>query len=251
MIGIYKITSPTSRVYIGSSNDINNRLCSYKNLKCKSQTRLFNSIKAHGWHMHKFEVLEECSIEKLLERELYYGIKFNVLDKEAGLNCRLPKAGEYYTYMAQETKDKIGKANKSIRTRKSVAYYESRLKKLTIAEVKEAKILLINNELTHTEISKLFNVTRKIISNISCGKTYKSLYSELDTSRRKKKYIKLEKQDYDIIKDLYSKGVSQSKIAKQFNVDGSHISRIVNNQTYIKSLTNLKQGDIFHSYEKI
>lgn len=238
MIGIYKITSPKGRVYIGSSNNIENRLCSYKNLKCKNQTKVFNSIKAHGWDMHKFEVLEECSIEVLLERELHYGIKFNVLDKEAGLNCRLPKAGEHYTYMCQETKDKISKANVLNQTGKSLGHYESKLKKLTIEEVKEIKMLLVKNELTHTEIGKLFNVTRKIISNISCGKTYKSLHSELDTSKRKKKYIKLEQEDYDIIKDLYSKGVSQAKIAKQFNVDSSHISRIVNNQTYIKSLNN-------------
>lgn len=238
MIGIYKITSPKGRVYIGSSNNIENRLCSYKNLKCKNQTRVFNSIKAHGWDMHKFEVLEECSIEKLLERELYYGIKFNVLDREAGLNCRLPKAGEHYTYMCQETKDKISKANVLNQTGKSLGHYESKLKKLTIEEVKEIKMLLVKNELTHTEIGKLFNVTRKIISNISCGKTYKSLHSELDTSKRKKKYIKLEQEDYNIIKDLYSKGVSQVKIAKQFNVDSSHISRIVNNEAYIKSLNN-------------
>lgn len=238
MIGIYKITSPTGRVYVGSSNDIDNRLCSYKNLKCKNQTKLFNSIKAHGWDMHKFEVLEQCSIETLLERELYYGIKFNVLNKEAGLNCRLPKAGEHYTYMAQETKDKIGETNKLIKTGKRVAHYESKLKKLTIEEVKEIKMLLVKNELTHTEISKLFNVTRKTISNISCSKTYKSLHSELDTSKRKKKYIKLEQEDYNIIKDLYGKGVSQAKIAKQFNVDSSHISRIVNNEAYIKSLNN-------------
>lgn len=238
MIGIYKITSPTGRVYIGSSNDIDNRLCSYKNLKCKNQTKLFNSIKAHGWDMHKFEVLEECSIETLLERELHYGIKFNVLDREAGLNCRLPKSGEHYTYMSQETKDKIGETNKLIQTGKSLGHYESKLKKLTIEEVKKIKMLLVKNELTHTEIGKLFNVTRKIISNISCGKTYKSLHSELDTSKRKKKYIKLEQEDYNIIKDLYSKGVSQVKIAKQFNVDSSHISRIVNNEAYIKSLNN-------------
>lgn len=238
MIGIYKITSPKGRVYIGSSNNIENRLCSYKNLKCKNQTRVFNSIKAHGWDMHKFEVVEECSIEKLLERELYYGIKFNVLDREAGLNCRLPKAGEYHTYMCQETKDKISKANVLNQTGKSLGHYESKLKKLTIEEVKEIKMLLVKNELTHTEIGKLFNVTRKIISNISCGKTYKSLHSELDTSKRKKKYIKLEQEDYNIIKDLYSKGVSQVKIAKQFNVDSSHISRIVNNEAYIKSLNN-------------
>lgn len=250
MIGVYKITSPTGKVYIGSSNDIDNRLCSYRNLKCKSQTKLFNSINAHGWDMHKFEVLEECSINVLLERELYYGIKFNVLDKDCGLNCRLPKAGEHYTYMSQETKDKIAKANKLSNTGRTLPHYESSLKKLTIEDVKQIKLLLIDNELTHLEIGRLFNVSRKTIGNISCGKSYKSIHTELDISERKKKYIKLEKDDYAIIKELYSSGVSQKVIAKKFNVDSSHISRIVNNERYIKSL-NKQKGGILSAEENL
>ena len=236
MIGIYKITSPTGKVYIGSSNDISNRVCSYKNLKCKNQTKLYNSIKVHGWDMHKFEIIEECSVDVLLERELYYGIKFNVLDKHDGLNCRLPKAGDHYSYMSEETKDKIGRANKLLMKGKTIGHYESILKKLTIEEVKKIKTLLFENELTHTEIGNLFNVSRKIVSSISCGKTYKTLHSEIDVSKRKKKYIKLDEKDYDTIKQLYKDGSNKTNIAKKFNVDPSHISRIINNERYIKSL---------------
>ena len=62
IIGIYKITSPTNRIYIGSSNDIYNRWCSYKNLKCKSQTKLYNSLLKYGAENHIFEIIENCSI---------------------------------------------------------------------------------------------------------------------------------------------------------------------------------------------
>ena len=56
MIGIYKITSPTNKVYIGSSNNIFNRWCSYKNLKCLTQTKLYRSFLKHGVDNHVFEI---------------------------------------------------------------------------------------------------------------------------------------------------------------------------------------------------
>lgn len=45
MIGIYKITNPKGKVYIGQSIDINERFKTYSYLKCKNQTKLYNSAK--------------------------------------------------------------------------------------------------------------------------------------------------------------------------------------------------------------
>lgn len=42
--GIYKITSPSGRIYIGSSKNIRRRFYSYKNLHCKDQPKLYNSF---------------------------------------------------------------------------------------------------------------------------------------------------------------------------------------------------------------
>ena len=44
-IGIYKITNPKGKVYIGQSININKRWNAYRNLKLKSQTKLLNSLK--------------------------------------------------------------------------------------------------------------------------------------------------------------------------------------------------------------
>lgn len=72
MIGIYKITSPTQRVYIGQSVNISLRLKYYSSLSCKKQPKLFNSLQKYGWEQHKFEIIEECSLEQLDERETYW-----------------------------------------------------------------------------------------------------------------------------------------------------------------------------------
>jgi group I intron endonuclease len=76
MIGIYKITSPTNKVYIGQSINLNNRFQSYKRLECKQQPQIFNSLNKHGFNNHIIEILEECSLELLNERENFYKTQF-------------------------------------------------------------------------------------------------------------------------------------------------------------------------------
>ena len=230
MIGIYKITSPTNKIYIGSSNDIKNRFCSYKNLKCKSQTKLYNSLKKYGVNNHVFVILEECDIEDLLKKELYYGTIYNVLDRKCGLNCRLPKAEKNYNYMSEETKNKIGKANTGRYVGKKHNFYESSLKKLTIKQVEEIIMLIFENKLTEKEIGKIYNVDRKIINNIKIRKNYNYVLPELDLSNIKPIYFKLSEDDKINIKLLYKNGKSQTYISDLYKINQSHVSRIINNK---------------------
>lgn len=87
IIGIYKITSPTNRVYIGQSEDILRRFSSYKRLNCKSQPKLYNSLLKYSAESHKFEILIECGISELNALERYYQEMFNCIDPNSGLNC--------------------------------------------------------------------------------------------------------------------------------------------------------------------
>jgi hypothetical protein len=48
MIGIYKITSPSKKVYIGQSVNIEKRKYFYEIGNCKKQIKLYNSIKKYG-----------------------------------------------------------------------------------------------------------------------------------------------------------------------------------------------------------
>ena len=93
MTGIYKITSPSGKIYIGSSINIQNRLKYYSSKNCKGQVKLYNSIIKHGWKNHLVEIIEECDVSLLYEREMFYGKLYDVLG-ENGLNLILPKNGE-------------------------------------------------------------------------------------------------------------------------------------------------------------
>ena len=57
MKGIYRITSPSNKMYIGQSNNIERRFREYKGLNCKQQTFLYNSFIKYGVENHKLEVL--------------------------------------------------------------------------------------------------------------------------------------------------------------------------------------------------
>lgn len=48
MVGIYKITSPSKKVYIGQSTNIKYRFYRYSILDCKQQKKLYNSIKEYA-----------------------------------------------------------------------------------------------------------------------------------------------------------------------------------------------------------
>lgn len=93
MIGIYKITSPTKKVYIGQSIDIEKRFKYYKRKSCKGQVILLRSFNKHGIDKHKFEIIEICEAHELNDKERYYQDLYSVLNG-CGLNCILTKSSD-------------------------------------------------------------------------------------------------------------------------------------------------------------
>ena len=88
VIGIYKITSPVGKIYIGQSVNILKRKRNYKCSLAKKQTRLHRSILKYGWEYHSFEIIHTCGKEKLDELEKYYIKKYNTLNTNHGLNLK-------------------------------------------------------------------------------------------------------------------------------------------------------------------
>jgi group I intron endonuclease len=109
MIGIYKIINPNNKIYIGQSKNIKRRWEEYNKLKrCKKQIKLYNSLIKYNPINHIFEVIEECTIEQLNDREIYWGLFYNVL----GLNGLNLKLGNGRGKVSNETKLKISNSNK-------------------------------------------------------------------------------------------------------------------------------------------
>lgn len=88
IIGIYKITTPSNRIYIGQSHDIILRWHHYKILQNSRQVKLYASFLKYGVDNHVFEVLKECKTNQLNKLEKYYVDLFKTFRTKKGLNLR-------------------------------------------------------------------------------------------------------------------------------------------------------------------
>jgi group I intron endonuclease len=106
MIGIYKITSPSNKIYIGKSINLDRRKKEYTyDSKHNTQHKLNNSIKKYGWENHLFEIIEICDECNLNSREIYWISFYNSV--EEGLNLMYGGQGGRHS---QEVKNKKSKS---------------------------------------------------------------------------------------------------------------------------------------------
>ena len=105
--GIYKITSPTGRVYIGQAINLYRRINGYSmSSTYKNQPKLRNSFEKYGFEAHQFDIIEYCTEEELNCSERFWQDEFDVLGKD-GLNCVLQECGEKRKEFSEEyRKDK-------------------------------------------------------------------------------------------------------------------------------------------------
>ncbi len=112
---IYMITSPSGKIYIGSTIDIDQRWIRYKRLTCSHQTKLYRSLKKYGPENHVFEIIWAGELCNMYKYETLIGWGFNCLEKAEGLNCKLPKFGDTYSVFSDEIRLKISKSNKGFK----------------------------------------------------------------------------------------------------------------------------------------
>lgn len=112
MVGIYKITNPRGKVYIGQSIDIEDRWKDYKYV-FRKKTKVYLSLQKYGVKDHKFDVIELCSIELLNVKETFW--KQHYLNKVNG-DWNKVLFHELYDLgggpKSEETKLKLSKASK-------------------------------------------------------------------------------------------------------------------------------------------
>lgn len=92
---IYKITSPTGKLYVGKTYHLKRRINAHK---CASKSGkniiLHNSIRKHGWDAHVLEIIEKVEDELMNEREVYWieHLKTYCYDHPNGMN--MTKGGD-------------------------------------------------------------------------------------------------------------------------------------------------------------
>jgi len=113
MIGIYKITSPSGKIYIGQTTNFSKRKSYYKNGAKPYQVRIYNSLEKYGYDAHTIEFIEECLVENLNERERHWQEFYDVIG-DNGLNCRLTATDDKSGFLSESSKNKLSIAKKKV-----------------------------------------------------------------------------------------------------------------------------------------
>lgn len=114
--GIYKLTSPSGKSYIGQSVNVNVRVRMYRGLHCKSQPSIYNALKKYGFDNFSSEVLWSTNrqhmytnLQLLLDiLEKKYIEKYDCIDN--GYNIMI--GGDSYGNHSSESKRRIAEAKK-------------------------------------------------------------------------------------------------------------------------------------------
>lgn len=113
---IYKITSPTGKIYIGKTTNPEVRFKDYKKCNCKSQKILCSSLKKYGFDKHNIEIIMEGIYPDidLNQLEVYYIGLYNSFNRNNinGMNLTLGGEGVTGRIVSEETRKKIGEKSK-------------------------------------------------------------------------------------------------------------------------------------------
>jgi hypothetical protein len=95
IVGIYSITSPSGKVYVGKSTNIKNRWKSYQSLTCSSQIKIYNSLCRYEPERHVFRILEEFPKDVKgdilgIAEQKWYDTVVSEIGEDNMLNCHRP-----------------------------------------------------------------------------------------------------------------------------------------------------------------
>lgn len=133
LCGIYKIESPSGRIYIGQSIDIKRRWKEHRKYANRGESsKLYNSMRKHGNESHLWDILELCHPDDLNKRERYWQDKYNAYSR-SNLNNAIvnPESNRYiWTDQMKEkaSKTKKGKPVNDKCMAGQIVYFENRAK---------------------------------------------------------------------------------------------------------------------------
>lgn len=223
MIGIYKIKNIiNNKIYVGQSQNIVNRFNSHKRKLNKNIHP--NIILQQAWKKYKedsfvFEIIEECSLEELNEKEEYYIQKHKSNQKSFGYNIRLQACDNRGLKWSDNQREKMN----IIINNPNSWYKNHTILKSTLEKAWEAN----KNRVLTTE-------HKELISKNGIGKkkrnTDKMKIAQYGINNPMSKLTEIEVKE---IKVLLTIGIYKNKdIAIAYNIKYSNITAIKKNRSW-------------------
>jgi group I intron endonuclease len=214
MIGIYKITNiDNNKVYIGQSKNVIGRLLRHKLSLIRNKhfnKHLQSSWNDYGESKFTFTIIEQCNINDLDKREIYWINYYNFYNGNYGYNKTLGGKGPIGCKRSHQTKLKISKVSKGrVSPNKGKKYSVEFRKKLS--EIHKGKKL--------TETCKL---------NMSKSHKGKTPWNKGINSKK----ITFTEQQYDFICQLRASNISYKNIGYLFSCSKNVIKRLLKDNNF-------------------
>ena len=245
---IYKMITPSDRVYIGMTSNINKRKASYSGLDCKSQPLLFNAIHKYGFDSLNFEVIDnfEGTLSEAKSKEMFW-IRTNMSNyckypDQNGLNLTDGGQGTLGYKLSDLQKENISKRNTGYK------HTEEAKKKISDASLGNSWNKGIKRSKEHIEALSKSNIGNKYnLGRIQSQKTKDKRAAKLKGRDRGQEYknklsniliIKLGKkiEQYDINNNFVKEYDSISVAVNELGVWRSVIKHALKNGTFSTKL---------------
>lgn len=225
MTGIYKLTSPSGKVYVGKSYKIQTRIDRYRTGHCKRQPKLYNSINKYGFENHEVDILEECSEGIINEREIYWIEKYDSVN--TGLNCVYGGEGGR---CSEETKLKMSKSRIGLKckTTKYNPIYQYDLDGNFIREWHNARQCAIELNTSNGYLHTVLKTNGK-----KTTKGYMFVREKVDKLPPNTKWNGKKKQviQYDMEGNIINEYPSAKQAAKALNASVQNITAVCRGET--------------------
>lgn len=223
---IYKITSPTGKIYIGKSVNLKARISFYKNLgvSIEKQRLIYASLKKYGWDAHSIEIICYAYADKLSELEIQFIKEYNSFHQNNLDGMNLTMGGEGF-YGHKQSKEQI--ENNIKRHTGSKRSEETKKKMSDIKKGKRPSCLDLprtEKQLYHLKYGNIG--TKRSLEAIEKEKATK-LKKFLDTYGAVLQYDK----EGNLIKEWH---MLITNIAKEINVDSSFFSKAIRRNSICK-----------------
>lgn len=175
--GIYKITSPDGKVYIGQAKNTKLRMRRYFTKQISEHPRLKDCALIHGIENFKFEVIYECLPEELNYWERHFQDLYNVCGPN-GLNCKLTLTENKPAYLSLDAKKRLSESKKGHKNmlgwkktnqqiKQSILASEGRMKSIICLETGE--VFKSSRDCSARYGFKMKTIRQSILRNRTCG----------------------------------------------------------------------------------
>lgn len=213
--GIYKIENKINgKIYIGQSINIERRWSEHKS-RSLSETynkdynmKIYKAIRKYGLNNFKLSIIEECSEDKLKDKEIYWINYYNSMDSDFGYNT-------------------------------DNGYIPTHFAKLNDTEYNNLCEDLKNNLLSLDDISKKYNISLSYIYEVNRGDNFRKNEDENYPLRNSNIKNRLSENEITEIKNDLLKGLPLIQIRNKYNICEMDLYRINYGLRHAKKMKNI------------